>query len=68
VGVLMLLRHAQLRITEVPVHMNTRLSGHSRIFYSWFSVLRYMAVTTLLCLASWNAHPPKPVSQPQRSD
>jgi hypothetical protein len=44
------------------------LSGHSRIFYSWFSVLRYMAVTTLLCLASWNAHPPKPVSQPQRSD
>jgi glycosyltransferase involved in cell wall biosynthesis len=68
VGVLMLLRHAQLRITEVPVHMNTRLSGHSRIFYSWFSVLRYMAVTTLLCLASWNAHPKKPVSPPQRSD
>ena len=68
VGVLMLLRHAQLRITEVPVHMNTRLSGHSRIFYSWFSVLRYMAVTTLLCLASWNAHPKKPVSPPQRND
>jgi hypothetical protein len=68
VGVLMLLRHAQLRITEVPVHMNTRLSGHSRIFYSWFSVLRYMAVTTLLCLASWNAHSKKPVSPPQRSD
>ena len=68
VGVLMLLRHAQLRITEVPVHMNTRLSGHSRIFYSWFSVLRYMAVTTLLCLASWNAHPKKIVSPPQRSD
>jgi glycosyltransferase involved in cell wall biosynthesis len=68
VGVLMLLRHAQLRITEVPVHMNTRLSGHSRIFYSWFSVLRYMAVTTVLCLASWNAHPKKPVSPPQRSD
>jgi len=68
VGVLMLLRQAQLRITEVPVHMNMRLAGQSRIFYSWFSVLRYMAVTTLLCLASWNAHPQQPVSPPQRGD
>ena len=67
-GVLMLLRHAQLRITEVPVHMNSRLSGHSRIFYSWFSVLRYMTVTTLLCLVSWNAHSKKTVSTPLRSD
>ena len=64
----MLLRQAQLRITEVPVHMNMRLAGQSRIFYSWFSVLRYMAVTTLLCLASWNAHPQQPVSPPQRGD
>ncbi len=55
VGVLMLLSRARLRITEVPVHMNTRLSGQSRIFYSWFSVLRYMAVTSLLCMASWGS-------------
>lgn len=57
VGVLMLLRHADMRILEVPVRMNTRVSGQSRIFYSWFSVLRYMAVTTMLCLASWNTQP-----------
>ena len=33
--------------------MNQRQVGKSRIFYSWFSVVRYMAVTTLLCLARW---------------
>ncbi|MDD2923813.1 glycosyltransferase [Rhodoferax sp.] len=53
VGVLLLLRKAGLRIMEVPVSMNTRQVGKSRIFYSWFSVLRYMVETSLLCLARW---------------
>jgi glycosyltransferase involved in cell wall biosynthesis len=53
IGVLLLLRQAGLRISEVPVSMNTRQSGKSRIFPSWFSVARYMVTTTLLCVAYW---------------
>ncbi len=52
-GTLLMLRRAGLRIAEVPVSMNLRAVGKSRIFNSWFSVARYMAVTTLLCLARW---------------
>ncbi len=53
VGVLLLLRKADLRIMEVPVSMNSRQAGKSRIFYSWFAVARYMITTSLLCLARW---------------
>ncbi|HRQ57816.1 MAG TPA: glycosyltransferase [Azoarcus taiwanensis] len=53
IGVLLLLRRAGLRIVEVPVSMNLRLVGRSRIFNSWWTVLRYMAATTLLCLSRW---------------
>lgn len=53
IGTLLLLRHAGLRVVEVPVSMNPRVDGISRIFNSWFSVARYMAVTTLLCLSHW---------------
>lgn len=60
VGVLLLLRQAELRIVEVPVSMNLRQVGKSRIFYSWFSVIRYMITTTLLCLARWQSSPYKP--------
>jgi len=63
VGVLLLLRKAGMRIVEVPVSMNTRQVGRSRIFYSWFSVARYMITTTLLCLARW--HPPAVVRDPK---
>lgn len=55
VGVLLLLRKAGLRLVEVPVSMNLRQVGRSRIFDSWFSVLRYMATTTLLCFARWGS-------------
>jgi hypothetical protein len=54
VGALLLIRKAGLHITEVPVSMNLRQVGASRIFNSWFSVLKYMAITTLLCLARWD--------------
>ncbi len=57
VGVLLLLRKAGLTIVEVPVSMNTRQAGRSRIFNSWFSVARYMITTTLLCLARWQVSP-----------
>lgn len=52
-GTLLLLRHAGLSVIEVPVNMNPRIDGVSRIFNSWLSVARYMAVTTLLCLSRW---------------
>ncbi|WP_020228982.1 glycosyltransferase [Acidovorax sp. MR-S7] len=50
-GALLLIRRAGLTIQEVPVSMNPRAEGKSRIFNSWFSVLKYMAATTLLCMA-----------------
>lgn len=50
-GALLLIRRAGLSIAEVPVKMNLRSVGQSRIFNSWFSVGRYMAATTLLCMA-----------------
>jgi len=53
IGVLLILRKAGLRMVEVPVSMNTRLVGRSRIFNSWFSVAIYMLTTTLLCFARW---------------
>jgi glycosyltransferase involved in cell wall biosynthesis len=54
IGVLLLLRRANLRIAEVSVAMNPRKSGASRVFSSWWTVGRYMAETSLLCLARWN--------------
>jgi glycosyltransferase involved in cell wall biosynthesis len=54
IGVLLLLRRANLRIAEISVAMNPRKSGASRVFSSWWTVGRYMAETTLLCLARWN--------------
>ena len=56
-GTLLLLRHAGLNVIEVPVRMNPRVDGISRIFNSWLSVTRYMAVTTLLCLSRWGRTP-----------
>jgi hypothetical protein len=63
IGVLLILRKAGLRIVEVPVSMNTRLVGRSRIFNSWFSVAIYMLTTTLLCFARWEV----PVKRKLRS-
>lgn len=55
VGTLLMLRRAGLQVVEVPVRMNERVAGSSRIFGSWLKVARYMAVTTLLCLSRWRA-------------
>lgn len=51
VGVLLILRHHRLRISEVPVWMDQRLQGASRIFRSWWIVGQYMLQTSVLCLA-----------------
>jgi glycosyltransferase involved in cell wall biosynthesis len=60
VGVLLLLRHAHFRIAEIPVAMNPRRHGASRVFSSWWTVAVYMAETSLLCLARWNQNPKRP--------
>lgn len=51
VGVLLMLKTFGLSISEVPVDMNCREDGISRIFYSWGAVAYYMAHTTLLCIS-----------------
>lgn len=65
VGVLLLLRKHGLSIHEVPVTMLPRCNGHSRVFSSWLTVARYMAQTTVLCLARvgrWGGKAPLPES------
>jgi len=57
IGVLLLLRRANLRIAEIAVAMNPRREGVSRVFSSWWTIARYMAETSLLALARWN--PPR---------
>lgn len=51
IGVLLMCRRSGLKIEEVQTPMNLRLSGHSRVFYSWWVVFRYMVETTILCLS-----------------
>lgn len=51
VGVLLILRRQNLRIREVPVSMQPRMVGASKIFRSWLAVGKYMLQTTLMCIA-----------------
>lgn len=53
-GVLLVLRRAGLTFSEVEVRMSARADGISRIFYSWWAVVRYMLETTVLCFAKRN--------------
>ncbi|MCS4509742.1 glycosyltransferase [Xylophilus ampelinus] len=50
-GALLTASRAGMRIAEIPVVMQARATGKSRVFRSWFGVARYMALTTLLCLS-----------------
>jgi glycosyltransferase involved in cell wall biosynthesis len=49
--VLLYLQKRGLKIVEAPVNMRPRASGHSRVFHSWGAVLRYLVVTSVLCLS-----------------
>jgi hypothetical protein len=51
VGVLLILRRRGLRTIEVPVAMQPRAQGASKIFRSWWMVGKYMLQTSLLCIA-----------------
>lgn len=51
VGVLLILHRRGLRTLEVPVPMQPRTQGASRVFDSWWTVGKYMLQTTVLSLA-----------------
>lgn len=51
IGVLFLIKHFGLRYSEIPVNMNVRENGVSRIFHSWGAVFQYMVYTLILTLA-----------------
>ena len=51
VGVLLLLTKSGMVIAETEVPMTNRKNGKSKIFYSWWMVLKYMVQTTTLCIA-----------------
>ena len=53
VGVLLLLLRSGLTIEEVPVKMQDRHDGKSRVFSSWLVVIKYMIQTTTLCIANF---------------
>jgi hypothetical protein len=48
VGVLLMLKKLNMKIVEVPVTMNQRENGISRIFHSWLAVFRYLLYTLVL--------------------
>jgi glycosyltransferase involved in cell wall biosynthesis len=49
IGVLILLMHSGMRILEMQVPMQRRLSGSSKIFSSWFKVAEYLLLNLILC-------------------
>ena len=51
VGILIMLRNMKLTIKEVPVKMDERKDGISRIFYSWNAVFYYLAYSGLLTVS-----------------
>jgi hypothetical protein len=51
VGVLVYLQSCGMKIIDVPVEMKPRMSGASRLFFSWRTVLYYMYYTLLLGLS-----------------
>ena len=51
IGVLLMLLENNLRIAEVPVEMDMRVNGRSRIFHSWSAVTYYMYHTSVLAIS-----------------
>ncbi|MEE9425654.1 MAG: glycosyltransferase family 2 protein [Methylococcales bacterium] len=56
IGVLLMCRRAGLTISELQTPMNLRSNGHSRIFSSWWVVMRYMLQTSILCFSQIGLH------------
>lgn len=51
VGVLLLLKSSGIKISEVPVKMDKRFDGESRIFSSWLKILYYLTSTLIISLS-----------------
>jgi hypothetical protein len=60
VGVLLILRRKGLRIVEIPVSMQPRTMGASKVFRSWRVVGKYLLHTSLLCIARVGYNPLRP--------
>ena len=60
VGVLLILRRKGLRTVEVPVSMQPRTMGASKVFRSWLVVGKYLLQASLLCIARVGYHPLRP--------
>ncbi|GKT21351.1 glycosyltransferase [Acidovorax sp. SUPP3334] len=56
IGTLLLMRRQGLRIKEIVLPMHTAKLDRSKIFQSWANALRYVAVSSLLCIAHWRGH------------
>ncbi len=51
IGVLLHLKKSGITVSEIPVNMCLRVSGHSRIFSSWLAVTGYLLHTGVLCIS-----------------
>jgi len=60
VGVLLILRRKGFRTVEVPVSMQPRTIGASKVFRSWLVVGKYLLQTSLLCIARVGYNPLRP--------
>ncbi len=52
-GALLLMRRFGLKVQEVAVPMQKRMNGHSRVFSNWWQVMRYMLLSTALCISKF---------------
>ena len=52
-GTLLLMQRFGLNIKEVPVSMQKRHHGKSRVFSSWWQVIRYMLLSTALIISKF---------------
>ena len=52
-GALLLMQRFGLKIQEVAVPMQQRMNGHSRVFSNWWQVMRYMLLSTTLCISKF---------------
>ncbi len=50
IGILLLILNNGLNIKEIPVTMNNRTHGKSRLFNSWFAVCKYIFYSLLLSI------------------
>jgi len=53
-GTLLYLRTNGMQLVEVPVHMQSRQYGHSRVFNNWLAVCKYLMYSSILCFSKFS--------------